>query len=545
MNGHPVPSPPTPSVRHGTARRTRPGQWVLLVLGALLTALGLAALVSGLVLAGAAAAQQDGRFLTTSPERHQTITYALVGPPTVLDLGDVPVSPVPFLDRLGRVQVRVTAADPQQEIFVGVAETGDVGRYLDGVPHAELGDATESGDDTAARVPGERVPDRPGNQTFWADSDQGTGPRELTLDLRSGSWTLVVMNADGTRPVWADLQLGARSELLGPLAGGQLIGGLAGLVVGVPLLLLGAAGLGRDIDPRTPPRGTGPGAALAGAPDREGTPRPVSPVRLTGFLDAGLSRWLWLVKWLLVVPHVIVLAVLWFALAVTTVAAGIAVLFTGRYPPSWFSFCVGVLRWSWRVGFYSYSALGTDRYPPFTLARADYPAELEVAFPQRLSRGLVLVKWWLLAIPHLLILGVLTGGGSSWSSTRSGDDGTTTTSWGPSLLGLLVLVAAVVLLFTGRYRPELFALVVGINRWVNRVLAYVLLLRDEYPPFRLDQGPVEPPPRPAATAPWSAAADDRVRDGQQDRPPGPSRDQRQDGPQDPTGDGPDDRGPAR
>ncbi len=545
MNGHPVPGPPTPSVRHGTPRRTRPGQWVLLVLGALLTALGLAALVSGLVLAGAAAAQQDGRFLTTSPERHQTITYALVGPPTVLDLGDVPVSPVPFLDRLGRVQVRVTAADPQQEIFVGVAETGDVGRYLDGVPHAELGDATESGDDTAARVPGERVPDRPGNQTFWADSDQGTGPRELTLDLRSGSWTLVVMNADGTRPVWADLQLGARSELLGPLAGGQLIGGLAGLVVGVPLLLLGAAGLGRDIDPRTPPRGTGPGAALAGAPDREGPPRPVSPVRLTGFLDAGLSRWLWLVKWLLVVPHVIVLAVLWFALAVTTVAAGIAVLFTGRYPPSWFSFCVGVLRWSWRVGFYSYSALGTDRYPPFTLARADYPAELEVAFPQRLSRGLVLVKWWLLAIPHLLILGVLTGGGSSWSSTRSGDDGTTTTSWGPSLLGLLVLVAAVILLFTGRYRPELFALVVGINRWVNRVLAYVLLLRDEYPPFRLDQGPVEPPPRPAATEPWSAAADDRVRDGQQDRPPGRTRDQRQDGPQDPTGDGPDDRGPAR
>ncbi|WP_298585695.1 DUF4389 domain-containing protein [uncultured Kocuria sp.] len=517
MNAHPVTHPPRPAGRHGAPRRTRPGQWVLLVLGAVLTALGLGALVSGLVLAGAAAAQQDGRFLTTSPDRHQTITYALVGPPAVLDVGDAQISPVPFLDQLGRVQVRVTAADPEQEIFVGVAGTGDVDRYLDGVAHAELGRATESGDDTASRVPGERVPDRPGNQTFWADSDQGTGTRELTLDLRSGSWTLVVMNADATRPVWADLQLGARSELLGPLAGGQLVGGLVGLVLGVPLLLLGAAGLGRDIDPRTPPRGTGPGAALAGAPARDGTPRQVSPVRLTGFLDAGLSRWLWLVKWLLVIPHLIVLAVLWFALGVTTVAAGVAVLFTGRYPPSWFSFCVGVLRWSWRVGFYSYSALGTDRYPPFTLARADHPAELEVAYPERLSRGLVLVKWWLLAIPHLLILGVLAGGGSTWSTTRSGDDGTTTTSWGPSLLGLLVLVAAVILLFTGRYRPELFALVVGINRWVNRVLAYVLLMRDEYPPFRLDQGPVEPQPHGTA-APWAPPPQHRPEDRPDDRP---------------------------
>ncbi|MFI7495955.1 DUF4389 domain-containing protein [Kocuria sp. M4R2S49] len=520
MNEHPVSRPLRPSDRHGAPRRTRPGQWVLLALGALLTALGLAALVSGLVLAGAAAAQQDGRFLTTSPDRHQTITYALVGPPAVLDVGDTRVSPMPFLDRLGRVQVRVTAADPRQEIFVGVAETGDVDRYLEGVAHAELGSATESGDDTSARVPGERVPDRPGNQTFWADTDQGTGTRELVLDLRSGSWTLVVMNADATRPVWADLQLGARSELLGPLASGQLVGGLIGLVVGVPLLLLGAAGLGRDIDPRTPPRGTGPGAVLAGVPDRDGTPRPVSPVRVTGFLDAGLSRWLWLVKWLLVIPHLIVLAVLWFALVVTTVAAGVAVLFTGRYPPSWFSFCVGVLRWSWRVGFYSYSALGTDRYPPFTLARADHPAELEVAYPERLSRGLVLVKWWLLAIPHLLIIGVLAGGGSTWSST--GDDGTTTTGWGPSLLGLLVLVAGVLLLFTGRYRPELFALVMGINRWVNRVLAYVLLMRDEYPPFRLDQGPVEPrpvesPPHEAA-APWGRPAQDRAHDRAGDRP---------------------------
>jgi uncharacterized protein DUF4389 len=224
----------------------------------------------------------------------------------------------------------------------------------------------------------------------------------------------------------------------------------------------------------------------------------VYPLRLQGQFDPPLSRWLWLVKWLLLIPHFIVLFFLWIAFLGVSVVAFFAILFTGRYPRAIFDFNVGVLRWSWRVGFYSYSALGTDRYPPFTLADVPgYPARLEVAYPQSLSRGLVLVKWWLLALPQYLVVAVFVGG--AWGGLNVVHGHETWTS-AAGLIGLLVFIAGIVLLFSGRYPKPIFNFVLGMDRWVYRVVAYAALMTDVYPPFRLDMGDQEPSPDDAVAA---------------------------------------------
>ena len=208
------------------------------------------------------------------------------------------------------------------------------------------------------------------------------------------------------------------------------------------------------------------------------------PARLDGHLDPGLSRWKWLVKWVLVIPHVVVLVFLWLAAIVMTIVAGFAILFTGRYPRKIFDFNLGVMRWTWRVSFYGLSALATDRYPPFSLKEdPTYPADFTVEYPERLSRGLVLVKWWLLALPHYFVVAVFAGG-----VHMAGASG---------LIAILVIVAAVVLLFRGRYPESIFDFVMGMNRWCYRVLAYAALMRDEYPPFRLDNGGLDPGSVPA------------------------------------------------
>jgi hypothetical protein len=220
----------------------------------------------------------------------------------------------------------------------------------------------------------------------------------------------------------------------------------------------------------------------------------VYPVNIRGDLSAPPERGWWLIKWLLAIPHYIVLCFLMIAFVISWVISFFAIVFTGKYPKGLFDFNVGVLRWGWRVAFYSYGALATDKYPPFSLKPdPNYPADIEIPYPEKLSKGLVLVKWWLLAIPHYIIIGAFSGGWS-WGTTTDwtwqiGDRvmhvNKYQTSGGTNIIFILAIFAAIYLLFTARYPKDLFKLVMGFNRWVFRVAAYASLMTDEYPPFRL------------------------------------------------------------
>jgi Domain of unknown function (DUF4389) len=518
----------------------KPSRIVMLVLGTLSALLGLG------LLAGAAGVgwlnfqQRDEGYFTSSTERFEVSSNAITSVGLDIMAGRRLPDVIPS-DSAGSILLRGASGTAGKDIFIGIAPQQDMERYLDGVKRSEIRDLEVRPLRVEYReIPGTRTPARPSAQTFWTASATGAGTQELRWDLRPGSWAIVVMNADASAPVAAELQGGIRSDLLWPLFVGLLISGIVLLAIGVPLIVAGAMGLGRHGPPpqyptagppAAVPGGTAPLAnAAAGPPYGAGTPygagsagsvgppygggSPGSgaavpppppavglfsnapyPARLSGHLDPVLSRWMWLVKWFLAIPHLIVLFFLWFALVITTIVAWFAILFSARYPRSLFNFNVGVLRWSWRVSFYAFSAIGTDRYPPFTLARTDYPADFDVDYPEHLSRGLVLVKSWLLAIPHLLIVGVLAGNSRAWVASDddfAGGAARYSSGGGVALISLLAFIAGVILLFTGSYLGSLFDLLLGLNRWVYRVAAYVALMRDEYPPFRLDMGPADP-----------------------------------------------------
>jgi uncharacterized protein DUF4389 len=446
------------------------GRIIALVAGCIVALVAAGLLAAGGVFVWAYTTQRDDDgFYTTRSEPFSSPGYAIRSDD--LDLGTDEGAEWLFEPgRLGTIRIRGESEVPSTQIFLGIGRRDDVERYLRGVPHDVLVDVDiDPFRTTYRRVPGRRPPAPPTSQTFWAAS--GTG--EVEWKVEQGNWVAVAMNSDGSLGVSADISVAAKSGLvlwamLIVLVLGLLFGALAAF-----LIVLGARGT------RAPP----PAEAAALAATTEAAPgaAPAYPLFFEGELETGLSRWLWLVKWLLLIPHLIVLAFLWIALWVTTIVAFFAILFTARYPRSLFVFAEGVLRWTWRVAWYGYGGLATDRYPPFTLADTDYPARLSVPYPERLSRGLVLVKWWLLAIPHYLVVAVFLGWGFGWGYDH--DHGHSY----PGLILLLVFFAAIVLLFRNRYPRSLYELVLGMDRWVARVAVYVLLLRDEYPPFRLDR----------------------------------------------------------
>lgn len=447
--------------------RSSIGPLLLLGGGVFVTAFAVVMVTAGGLLFGAGAAQGENGSLRTDPIRVHTQSSALVSEPLRVDVEDTAASRAAFSHAV--FTLSSTSTDDGGDVFVGVGPTADVDRYLDDVAHADVSTlSTTPGWTILSEQPGERAAAAPTTQTFWVASSTDGDPLEMTATR--GEWSVVVMNADGRAGIDVGLQPGVRSDLFAPFGAAALGAGVLLLLAGALLIVMSAILLGGRLPEERPIQ----------------SPTAPYPSQLTGTLDAHPSRGLWLVKWILALPHLVILAFLWVAVVVTSVIAGFAILFTAHYPRRLFAFTVGVIRWSWRVTFYAFAPLGTDEYPPFTLADADYPATFTVDRVPRYSRRLVLVKSWLLAIPHLVIVGIFT---SAPVTADVGDDRTTI---GFSLLGALGLIAGAMLLFTGRYRPALFALIMGLCRWNSRVLSYVLLLRDEYPPFRLDQGPAEP-----------------------------------------------------
>ncbi|MBI2767012.1 MAG: DUF4389 domain-containing protein [Chloroflexi bacterium] len=184
------------------------------------------------------------------------------------------------------------------------------------------------------------------------------------------------------------------------------------------------------------------------------------PVQLEIVYPESLSRWKIFLKWLFIIPNIIVLTFVGFAFGVISFFAWWAVLFTGRYPRSLFDFAESYFRWL--ANLYAYSWLLVDPYPPFSGAADRYPpVTFNIDYPERMNQILVLVKW-LTIIPAIFVFMFVL-----FAAT------------------IVQFVAWWAILITGRIPRGMFDFLEGTLRWYLRIMAYYYLTTDAYPPFRL------------------------------------------------------------
>jgi hypothetical protein len=246
----------TEQTTHIQPRRSRGARVALIVTGAItgLLAAGLLA-VGGAALWGESEKDGDG-YLSTDSHRFAASSHALASERLDVDLDGAGW----LMDREDVGDVRLEVAPRSDEpVFVGIAPTDQVSRYLSGVAHTSVSDVDSwpfEADYDEQAVAGEREPAPPGEQRIWAASVQGAGAQTLKWDVEDGDWSVVVMNADGSRGVDAEVEAGAKIPFLSEI-------GWTGIGTGA-VLLIAAAGL-LVLGIRTPRNRPGPGTGLAPA----------------------------------------------------------------------------------------------------------------------------------------------------------------------------------------------------------------------------------------------------------------------------------------
>jgi hypothetical protein len=214
-----------------------PARIASLVAASVLALLSLGLLAAGGGLLWADSKKDDAGYISTGFDPFETSTYALA----TEDL-DLDASGADWLldeDRYGKVRIRVRPQDGTP-VFVGVAPTRDAERYLRGVRHDLVTDLDYDPFRAEYReLPGSRRPGAPAQERFWAASAQGSGTQALTWDVEHGNWSVVVMNADASRGVDAEVSAGAEVPFLEPAGWGVLAGGLLALGLAGVLTFLG------------------------------------------------------------------------------------------------------------------------------------------------------------------------------------------------------------------------------------------------------------------------------------------------------------------